>query len=155
MPTLPAQAWEWNTSFPTLFSVEFCLSVVSNSLQSHVLQHARPPCPSPTPGVYSDSRPLIRWCHLTISSSVPFCPQSFPASGPSQISQFFASGQYFGQSTGVSPSASILPVNILDWFPLQWTGWISLALFYKYLNHLFELFILVILVKTRKAWTKR
>jgi len=94
------------------------------TLRTHGLQHARPPCPSPTPGVYSNSCPLSRWCHPTISSSVtPFssCLQSFPASGSFPLSQFFTSG---GQSTGVS--ASVLPMNIQDWFPLGWTGWISL-----------------------------
>ena len=83
-----------------------------------------PPCPSPTPGIYSNSCLLSRWCHPTISSSVvPFssCLQSFPASGSFQMSQFFASG---GQSIGVSASASVLPMNIQDWFPLGWTGWI-------------------------------
>ena len=87
---------------------------------------SRPPCPSPTPGVYSNSRPLSQWCHPTISSSVlPFssCPQSLPASGSFQISQFFTSG---GQSIGLSASALVLPMNIQDWFPLGWTGWISL-----------------------------
>ena len=101
-------------------------SVRSYSLQPHGLQHARPPCPSPTPGVYSNSCPLSRWCHPTISSSViPFSSslQSFPASGSFQMSQFFTSGS---QSIGVSASASVLPMNILDWFPLGWTGWISL-----------------------------
>ena len=86
----------------------------------------RPPCPSPTPGVYSNSCPLSRWCHPTISSSViPFssCPQSLPASGSFPMSQFFASG---GQSIGVSSSASVLPMNIQGWFPLGWTGVISL-----------------------------
>ena len=97
----------------------------SDSLRPHGLQHTRPPCLSPTPRVYSNSRPLSRWCHPTISSSVvPFyCLQSFPASGSFQMSQFFASG---GQRFGVSASASVLPVNIQDWFPLGWTGWISL-----------------------------
>ena len=94
---------------------------MSDSLQPHGLQHARPPCPSPTPGVYSNSCPLSRWCHLTISSSVlPFssCLQSsFPASGSLQMSQLFASG---GQSIGVSASTSVLPINIQDWFPLGW-----------------------------------
>ena len=93
---------------------------------THGLQHARPPCPSPTPRAYSNSCPLNPWCHPTISSSVvPFfsCPQSFPASGSFQMSQFFTSG---GQSVGVSTSASVLPMNIQDWFPLGWTGWISL-----------------------------
>ena len=101
-------------------------SVVSNSLQPHGLQHSRPPCPSPTPGVYSNSCPSSRWSHPNISSSVvPFssCPQSFPASGCFQMSQLFASGS---QSIGVSASTSVLPVNTQDWFPLGWTGWISL-----------------------------
>ena len=96
------------------------------TLQSHGMQHARPPCPSPTPRVYSNSCPLSQWCHPTISSSVvPFSShlQFFPASGSFQMSQFFASG---GQSIGVSASASVLPMNIQDWFPLGWTGWISL-----------------------------
>ena len=99
---------------------------MSNSLWPHGLPHARLPCPSPTPGVYSNSCPLSWWCHLTISSSVIrffSCPQSFSASGSFPISQFFASG---GQSIGVSASVSVLPVNIQDWFPLGWTGWISL-----------------------------
>jgi len=99
---------------------------VSNSLHPHGLQHARPPCPSPPPGVYLNSGPLSRWCHPTISSSVvPFSPrlQSFPASGSFQMSQLFTSD---GQSIGVSASASVLPMNIQDWFPLGWTGWISL-----------------------------
>ena len=107
-------------------SVRFSHSVVSDSLRPHGLQHARPPCPSPTPGVYSNSCPLSWWCHPTISSSVvPFssCLQSFPASGSFPMSQFFASG---GQSIGVSASASVLPMNIQNWFPLGWTGWISL-----------------------------
>ena len=85
-----------------------------------------PPCPSPTPGVHPDSRPSCQWCHPAISSSViPFssCLQSFPASGSFQMSQFFALG---GQSIGVSASASVLPMNIQDWFPLGWTGWISM-----------------------------
>ena len=107
-------------------SVQFSRSVMSHSLLPHGLQHARSPCPSPTPGVYSDSCPLNPWCHPTILSSVsPFssCLQSFPASGSFQLSQFFASG---GQSIGVSASASVLPMNTQDWFPLGWTGWISL-----------------------------
>ena len=94
--------------------------------QPRGLQHARPPCPSPTPGVYSDSCPLSWSCHPTISSSViPFSssPQSFPASGSFQMNQFFASG---GQPIGASASASVLPMNIQDWFPLELTGWISL-----------------------------
>ena len=99
---------------------------MSDSLQPHGLQHARLPCPSPTPGAYSHSCALRWWCHLTISSSVvPFssCLQSFPASGSFQVSQLFASG---GQSIGVSAWASVLPMNIQDWFPLGWTHWISL-----------------------------
>ena len=96
------------------------------TLQPHGLQHTRPPCPSPTPRAYSNSCPLSRWCHPTISSSVvPFssCLQSFPASGSFLMSWLFSSG---GQSIGVSASASVLPMNIQDWFPLDWTGWISL-----------------------------
>ena len=102
------------------------LLVVSNSLQPHQLQHARSPCPSPTPRVYSNSCPLRQWCHPAISSSViPFssCLQSFPSSGSFQVSQFFTSGV---QNIGVSASASVLPINIQDWFPSGWTGWISL-----------------------------
>ena len=107
-------------------SVQFSHSVVSDSLQPHGLQHARPPCPSPTPRVYSNSYPLNWWYHPTISSSVisfSFCLQSFPASGSFQMSQLFTSG---GQSIRVSVSASVLPMNIHDWFSLGWTGWISL-----------------------------
>ena len=110
----------------TISAVQFSLSALFSSLWPHGLQHTRPPCPSPTPRVYSNSCPLSWWCHPTISSSViPFssCPQSFPASGAFQMSQFFASG---GQSIGVSASASVLPMNIQDWFPLGWTDWISL-----------------------------
>ena len=102
-------------------SVQFSCSVMSNSLQPHGLQHARPPCPSPTPGVYSNSCPLSWWCHPTTSSSViPFssCLQYFSASGSFKISQFFASG---GQSMGVSASTSVLLTNIQDWFPLRRT----------------------------------
>ena len=93
---------------------------------THELQHTKLPCPSPTPGVYSNSRPSSLWCHPTISSSVvPFssCPQSFPASGSFQMSEFLESG---GQRIGASTSTSVLPMNIQDWFPLGWTGWISL-----------------------------
>ena len=99
---------------------------MSDSLWPHGLQHARPPCSSPTPRVYSNSCPVSRGCHPTISSSVvPFssCFQSFPASGSFQMSQFFTSS---GQSTGHSASTSVLPMNTQDWFPLGWTGWISL-----------------------------
>ena len=105
---------------------QFSCSVISDSLQPRGLQHTRPPCPSPTPGVYSKSRPLSRWCHPAISPSVvPFSSrlQSFPASGSFQTSQLFTSD---GQSIGVSASASVLPLNIQDWFPLGLTSWISL-----------------------------
>ena len=107
--------------FMYIFIVQFSCSVVSNSLQPHGLQKARPPCPSPTPRVYSNSCPSSWWCHPTISSSVILfssCLQSFPASGSFPVKQFFASG---GQSIGVSASASVLPVNIQDWFPLGLT----------------------------------
>ena len=107
-------------------SVQFSRSVVPCSLQPYGLQHTRPPCPSPTPRVCLNSCLSRWWCHSTISSSVvPFssCLQSSPASGSSPVSQFFTSG---GQSIGVSASTSILPMNIQDWFPLGWTGWISL-----------------------------
>ena len=106
-------------------SVQFSRSVISNSLQPHGLQHARLPCLSPTPGTCSNSYPSSHWCHPTISSSiVPFSlHQSFPASGSFPVSQFFASG---GQSIGASASASVLPMNIQDWFSLGWTGWIFL-----------------------------
>ena len=109
----------------TFSSVQFILSVVSDSLWPHELQHARPPCPSPTPGVHTNSCPSSRWCHPAISSSViPFSLlQSFPASGSFQVSQLFTSG---GQSIGVSTSTSIPPMNTQDWSPLGWTGWISL-----------------------------
>ena len=105
-------------------SVQFSHAAMSDSLRPHGLQHSRPPCPSLTPRVYSNSCPLSQWCHPAISSSIiPFssCPQSSPESGSFQMSQFFPSG---GQSIGVSASASVLPMN--DWFPLGWTGWISL-----------------------------
>ena len=107
-------------------SVQFSHSVVSDSLWPHELQHARPPCPSPTPGVHWDSCPSSQWCHPAISSSViPFssCPQPLPASGSFPMSQLFAWG---GQSTGISALASVLPKNTQDWSPLGWTGWISL-----------------------------
>ena len=108
-----------------LHSFQFNCSVMSDSLQSHGLQNARPPCPLPIPGVYSNSCPLSWWCHPTILSSVFPCSllQSFPASGSFPMSQFFTSG---GQSTRVSASASVLPMNIQYWFPLEWTDWISL-----------------------------
>ena len=110
----------------SISSVQLSRSVMSDSLQPHELQHARPPCPSPTPRVHPNSCPSSRWCHPAISSSVvPFssCPQSLPASGSFTISQLFAWG---GQSTGVSASASVLAMNTQDWSPLGWTGWISL-----------------------------
>ena len=106
--------------------IQFSSSVVFDSLQPHELQYARPPCPSPTPGVHSDSRPLSQWCHPAISSSfIPFssCPQSLPASESFPMSQLFAWGD---QSIGVLASASVLPMNTQDWSPLGWTGWISL-----------------------------
>ena len=114
------------TIFP-FSSVHLSCSVVSDSLGPHGLHHGRPPCPSPTPTIYANSCPSSRWCHPTISSFlIPFSshPQSFPASGSFQMSQFFASD---GQSIGVSASASVLPMNIQDWSPLGWTGWISLC----------------------------
>ena len=116
---------KWNSSCVN-FPVQFSRSVMSDSSQPHELQHTRPPCPSPTPGVYSNSCPSSRWCHPTISSSVvPFssCPQSLPASGSSPRNQFVASD---GQSLGVSATISVLPMDIQDWFFLGWTGWISL-----------------------------
>ena len=107
-------------------SVQFSRWVVSDSLRPHELQHARLPCPSPTPGVHSNSRPSSQRCHPAISSSViPFssCPQSLPASESFPMSQLFTRG---GQSTGVSGLASFLPKNTQDWSPSEWTGWISL-----------------------------
>ena len=107
-------------------SIQFSHSVVSESLRPHESQHARPPCPSPTPGVHPDSRPSSQWCHPAISSSVvPFssCPQSLPASESFSMSQLFTWG---GQSTGVSALAAFLLKNTQDWSPLEWTGWISL-----------------------------
>ena len=109
---------------------------MSDSLRPHEWQHTRPPCPSPTPRVHPNPCPLSRWCHPTISPSVvPFssCPQSFPASGSFPMSQLFASG---GQSTGVSASISVLPMNTQDWSPLGWTGWISLQ--FKGLRRVFS-----------------
>ena len=107
-------------------SVQFSCSVMSDTLRPHGLQHARPPCPLPTPRVYPNSRPWSQWCHPTISSSdFPFSSrlQPFPASGSFPMSRLFTSG---GQSIWVSASASVLPMNIQDWFPLGWTGWLSL-----------------------------
>ena len=106
-------------------SVQFSPSVVSDCLRPHESQHARPPCPSPTPGVHLDSRPSSPWCHPAISSSVvsSSCPQSLPAAESFPMSQLFAWG---GQSNGVSALASFLPKNTKGWSPLRWTGWISL-----------------------------
>ena len=107
-------------------SVQFSPSVVSDSLQTHESQHSRPPSPSPTPRVYSNSCPLSRWCHPAISSSiVPFssCPQSLPESGSFPMSQLFA---WDGQRIEVSALASVLPMNTQDWSPLGWTNWTSL-----------------------------
>ena len=118
----------FSTKFMSMWkhsSVQFSCSVVSDSLWLHGLHYTRLSCPSPTPGAYLNSCPLTRWCHPAISSSViPFsCLQSFPASGCFPKSQFFTLG---GQSIAVSASASVLPMNSQDWFPLGWTGWISL-----------------------------
>ena len=107
------------------YTVQFSCWDMSNSLQPHESQHIRPPCPSPSPGVYSNSCPWSWWCHPTISSSVPFCShlQSCPASGSFSMNQLFTSG---GQNIGVLASASVLPMNTQDWSPLGWTDWISL-----------------------------
>ena len=129
--TLELRAQMWSDPYfwciiQSLVYYQFSHSVVSDSLRPHELQHARPPCPSPTARVYPNPCLLSRWCHPTISSFVvPLCscPQSFPASGSFQVSQLFASG---GQSFGVSASTSVLPMNSQDWSPLGWTGWISL-----------------------------
>ena len=113
-------------SMNMFLSVQFSCSVMSDSLRPHELQHTRPPCPSPTPGVHPNSRPLSRWCHPAISSSVvpfSFCPQSLPASESFPMSQLFTWG---GQSTRVSALASFFPKKSQDWSPLGWTGWISL-----------------------------
>ena len=123
LPGIISKNWLYTTS---VSSVQFSRSVMSDSLWPHESQHARHPCPSQTPGVFSNSCPLSQWCHPAISSSVvPFssCPQSLPASGSFPMSQLFA---WDGQNIGVSASASVLPVNTRDWSPLGWTGWISL-----------------------------
>ena len=107
-------------------SFQFSCSVMPDSLRPHESQHTRPPCPSPTPGVYPNPCPSSQWCHPAISSSVvPFssCPQYSPASGSFPMSQLFTSS---GQSIGASASASVLPVNTQGWLPLGWTGWRSL-----------------------------
>ena len=128
-----SQTWlsNWTTTTLVTFfvslriQVQFSRSVVSDSLRPHESQHARPPCPSPTPGVHSDSCPLSQWCHPAMSSSVvPFssCPQSLPASESFPMSQLFAWG---GQSPGISALASVLPKKSQGWSPSEWTGWIS------------------------------
>ena len=116
----------WNYTPLRKNAVQFSRSVMSDSLWPYESQHTRPPCPSPTPGVHSNSCPSSWWCHPAISSSVvPFssCPQSLPASEPFPVSQLFTWG---GQSIGISALASVLPKNTQDWSPLEWTGWISL-----------------------------
>ena len=121
---LPLKWDKSTTKWIQFSSVQFSHSVTSNSLWPHEPQHARLPCPSPTPGVYPNPCPLSRSCHPPISFSfVPFssCPQSFPASGSFPMSQLFTSG---GQSTGVLASTSVLPMNTQDWSPLVWIGWI-------------------------------
>jgi len=120
------QTLRWPIILRYFSSVQFSHSVVSDSLQPHESQHARPPCPSPTPEIYTNSCPSSRWCHPAILSSViPFssCPQSLPASGSFPMSQLFPWG---GQSIGVSALASVLPMNTQDWPTLEWTGWTSL-----------------------------
>ena len=120
-----------SSSFASLL---FSRSIMSDSLQPHGLQHAKLPCPSPTPRAYSNSCPLCWWYHPTISSYViPFCSQSLPASESFPMSQLFTWG---GQSIGVSASASVLPMNTQDWSPLGWTGWISLQ--FKGLSRVFS-----------------
>ena len=130
----------WSLITPLLFfqfsSVQSSHSVVSDFLWPHGLQHARSPCPLPTPRIYSNSCPLSQWWHVTITSSViPFssCLQSFPESGSFPMNLFFSID---GQSIGVSASASVLALNIQDWFPLGWTGWISLQ--FKGLSRVFS-----------------
>ena len=121
---IPMADWCWYRAETN--TIQFSRSVMSDSLRPHELQHAKPPCPLPTPRIYPNSCPLSWWCYPSISSSVvPFFShlQYFPASGSFQTSQCFASG---GQSIGVSVSASVLPRNTQDWSPLGWTGWISL-----------------------------
>ena len=133
LEALQIQKW---SKWERWWSVQFSRSVVSNSLQPHGLQHTRLPCPSPTPGAYSNSGPSSQWWHPIITSSVvPFSShlQSFPASGSFPMNQFFTSG---GQSIGVSASASVLPMNIQDWFPLGLTGWISMQ--FKGLSRVFS-----------------
>ena len=123
----------------SFYSVQFSCSVLFDSLPPHELQHARPPCPSPTPGGHSNSCPSSQWCHPAISSSViPFssCPQSLPASGSFPMSQLFAWG---GQSIGVSASASVLPMNTQNWSPLEWT----------------DIICIIMCIENRKKWKNR
>ena len=129
-------------------SIQFSCSVVSDSLCAHEPQHARPPCPSPTPGIHPNPCPLSQWRHPPISSSVvPFssCPQSLPASGSFPVTQLFTWG---GQSIGVSASASVLPVNTQDWSPLGWTGLISLQS--KGLSRVFSRVYLILWIFVKK-----
>ena len=115
-----------NNLLKNFSSVQFSCSAASDSLWPHESQHDTPPCPSPIPRVHTDSCPSSQWCHAAISSSVVLfssCPQSLPASQSFPVNQHFAWG---GQTFGVSASASVLPMNTQDWFPLGWTGWISL-----------------------------
>ena len=123
---ITTNSWSPEINSHQIRSDQISRSVVSDSVQSHESQHTRPPCPSPTPGVHSDSRPLSQWCHPAISSSVvPFSsyPQSLPASESLPMSQLFTWGS---QSTGVSALASFLPKNTQGWSPSEWSGWISL-----------------------------
>ena len=138
------QLWKWVDSSDltyinmTISSVQFSHSVVSNSLRPHEPPHARPPCPSPTPGVHTNPCPLSQWCHPTISSSVvPFssCPQPFPTLGSFQMSQLLASG---GQSTGVSASTSVLPMNTQHWSPLEKMEWLYLLAVQRTLKSLLQ-----------------
>ena len=120
---------KWIHILLSVFTLQFSRSVMSDSLRPHESQHARPPCPSQTPGAYSNSCPSSRWCHPAISSSViPFssCPQSLPPSGSFPMSQLFTWGGQSIESIEVSASTSVLPMNTQDWSPLGWTGWISL-----------------------------
>ena len=132
---LPSLSLSKSKTSNSITSVQFNCSVMSDSLQPHESQHARPPCPSPTPRVHSNSPPLTHWRYPTISSSiVPFsCLQSFPTSRSFQMRWLFTSG---GQNIGVSASTSVLSMNIQDWFPLGWTGWISLL--FKGLSRVFS-----------------